>query len=199
MYKKNGFTLIELMIAIMIFAIISLISYRIIISLLTTKEVVNNSQNKWGEVAQVINKINNSIKNAIPLTIRDEYGVIKPAIEGKNKVENKYDSQIEITISGSIGDTIYGSNPPRRVGFRYINNKLYLVSWPVLNRVITTTPRLDVLLNNVKIFKVEYYYPNKEWRDNWPLDINSYNNLPSGLRITIELFSGEIIFRQWSI
>lgn len=199
MLKKNGFTLIELMIAIMVFAIISLISYRIIISLLTTKEVVNKYQSKWGEVSQVINKINNSIKNAIPLTIRDEYGIIKPAILGKNKLEDKYDSQLEITISGSIGDDIYGSNPPQRIGFRFIDNKLYLVSWPVLNRVITTTPRFDILLNNVKVFKIEYYYPNREWKDFWPLDINSYNTLPIGLRITIELFSGEIIFRQWYI
>jgi general secretion pathway protein J len=196
---KKGFTLIELMIAIMVFAIISLISYRIIVSLLTTKEVVKNSQGKWGSVAQVINKINSTMENNIPLTIRDENGLLKPAIYGKNKIENKYDSQLEVTISGSIGDIVYGSTPPKRLGFRYDNNKLFLVSWPVLNRVITTVPRLDVLLDNVKSFKVEYYYRDKQWRDTWPLDINSFNKLPLGLRITIELFTGEIIFKQWAI
>jgi type II secretion system protein J len=133
------------------------------------------------------------------LTIRDENGVLQPAILGKNKLENNYDSQIEITVSGSIGDLIYGSNPPRRVGFRYYNNKLFLVSWPVLNRVITTVPRLDVLLDNVKNFKVEYYYSDKQWRDTWPLDIKSYTMLPLGFRLTIELLTGEIIYKQWAI
>ena len=199
MKKHSGFTLIELMIAIMIFAIISVISYRIISALLKTKQVVTTAQNKWGGLAQSIHRLNITLDNAIPLVIRDENGNIQPAVLGKNKLESLFDSQLELTIGGNIGDPVYGSNPPRRIGFRFINGTLYMVSWPILNRVTNTVPLVDVLLNNVTSFTVNFLYPDKQWRDTWPLDAPSISILPQGIKIDITIKSGEQITRQWVI
>lgn len=197
MKKNSGFTLIELMIAIMIFAIISIISYRIISSLLITKQVVTDAQNKWGNLAHSINRISNAINSAIPLVIRDSQGTIVPATLGKKKLSQQFDAQLELTISGRIGDTIYGTSPPKRIGFRFINGTLYQISWPTLNRVITTTPRVDILLNNISSFTVNYLYPDKQWRDMWPLDTPSFVLLPNGIKISIKMDSGEDIERLW--
>jgi general secretion pathway protein J len=199
MRKKTGFTLIELMIAIMIFAIISVISYRIISALLITKQVVTDSQNKWGSLARAINRISGAIHGAIPLVIRDYNGAIIPATLGRSKLEQKFDAQLEMTVSGRVGDAVYGIFPPKRVGFRFIGGTLYLVSWPVLNRVITTTPRVDVLLRDVSEFTVSFLYPDMQWRDSWPLDVPSVDKLPSGIKINIVMKSGESILRQWSL
>ncbi len=199
MKKAKGFTLIELMIAIMIFAIISIISYRIISSLLKTKQVVTAAQNKWGGISQSINRIGLAIQDAIPLVIRDGDGSIKPAVLGKNNLETAYDAQLELTTGGSIGDPVYGISPPKRMGFRYNGGTLYMISWPVLNRVINTTPRVDVLLANVSSFTVNFLYPDKQWRDTWPMDAPSITQLPTGIKIEINMTTGEKIFRQWAI
>lgn len=199
MKKSTGFTLIELMIAIMIFAIISLISYRIISSLLKTKQVVTAAQNKWGGISQSINRMGLAIQDAIPLVIRDGNGNVQPAVLGKNKLDTAYDAQLELTVGGSIGDPVYGITPPKRIGFRYNAGTLYMISWPVLNRVPTTAPRVDVLLKNVSIFTVNFLYPDKQWRDTWPLDAPSITQLPTGIKINITMNSGEQIFRQWAI
>ncbi|MBY0379998.1 MAG: type II secretion system minor pseudopilin GspJ [Burkholderiales bacterium] len=200
MKKHNrGFTLIEVMIAIMIFAIISVISYRIISALLITKQVVTNAQNKWGNLAHSINRISTAMNSAIPLVVRDTDGMVIPAVLGKNKLQQQFDSQLELTMSGKIGDPVYGTSPPRRVGFRFIKGTLYEVSWPVLNRVITTNPRVDVLLNNVALFTVNFLYPDKEWRDTWPLDNTNITQLPTGIKIDIQMNSGEKIMRQWNV
>ena len=199
MRRKTGFTLIELMIAIMIFAIISLISYRVISALLITKQVVTNSQNKWGSLARANNRISGAIRGAIPLVIRDDNSAIMPAVMGKSKLEQKFDAQLEMTVSGRIGDAVYGTYPPKRIGFRFIGGTLYLVSWPVLNRVITTTPRVDILLSGVSEFTVNFLYPDMKWRDSWPLNGMRPNVLPSGIKINIVMKSGETILRQWSL
>jgi type II secretion system protein J len=102
-----------------------------------------------------------------------------------------------LTMSGRIGDPIYGTTPPRRIGFRFINGTLYQISWTALNRVNTTIPRVDILLNNVSSFDVSYLYPDKQWRDTWPLDSASISLLPTGIKIEIKMGSGEKIVRQW--
>ena len=199
MIKKTGFTLIELLIAIMIFAIISIISYRIISTLLVTKEVVTKAQNKWGELASAINRINMAINSAIPLPIRNAEGDMVAALLGKNKLNQQFDSQLELTISGRIGDPVYDTTPPRRIGFRFINGVLYEITWPVLNPTLNTTPRVDQLLHNISSFQVQYLYPDKQWRDQWPLDNTNVSYLPSGIKIDILLLSGERIIRQWNL
>ncbi len=196
--SNKGFTLIELLVAITIFAIIASIAYRTIASLVTTQQVVTASQQKWGGIAKAVSRISTSWNRAIPLAIRDQNGLLQPAVLGKNKLDNNYDAQLELTLSGSIGDAEYGTTPPKRIGFRFLNGQLYLVSWPVLNRVQSTTPRVDLLLDNVAEFTVNFYYPDKQWRDTWPLDNTNFTNLPPGIKIYIKMKSGEEIVRQWA-
>ncbi len=177
----------------------SLISYRIISSLLITKQVVTSSQNKWGNLAQSINRIGVAINHSIPLVIRSSDGGPLSAVLGKQKLDNAFDAQLELSTSGSIGDPIYGTTPPKRIGFRFVGDTLYIVSWPVLNRVITSTPRVDALLNNIHSFHVTFLYPDKQWRDTWPLDEPSISILPTGIKIELEMKSGEQIMRQWAL
>ena len=197
--KIKGFTLIELMVAIMIFAIISVISYRAIASLVTTKEVVTSAEDKWGGIAKTINQISTNYNKAIPLAYRDENGILMPAVMGTNKLNGNFDSQLEFTIAGLIGDEQYGTVSPRRIGFRFLNGTLYLVTWPFLNRAPNTKPQVEVLLKNIDTFTVNFWYPDRQWRDSWPLDVNDYTNLPPGLEVNIKMKSGEQITRRWAL
>jgi general secretion pathway protein J len=197
--KKSGFTLIELMVAILIFAVISIISYRTLASLVATKQIVTTTQDKWSGFGNAVSWLTTSWNRSIPLVIRDENGNIIPAVIGKDKLNGAFDAQLEMTLSGYIGDPIYGSTPPKRLGFRFDSGKLFLVTWPVLNRVITTQPQLDLLMDNVASFQQSFLYPDKQWRDDWPATGAAQQNLmPQGLRITIIMNSGETIIRQWA-
>lgn len=196
--RNKGFTLIELMVAVMIFAIISIISYKTLSSLITTKEVVTATQNKWGNLAKTISQLSTSVNRAIPLVIRDENGIIQPAILGKAKLSTKYDAQLEFTLSGFIGDQEYGSVPPKRVGFRFVRDTLYLVSWPVLNRAPHTQPELRIILNNIQKFTISYLYPDKSWQDSWPAPGMDYTTFPLAIKIYMKTNSDEEITRQWA-
>ncbi len=197
--KAQGFTLLELMVAIMIFAIISVLSYQALSSLVTTKQVVTAAQDKWGGIARAVNQISTGWSHAIPLAVRDGNGILVPAVLGLNKLNSNFDAQVEFTTSGYIGDPVYGASPPKREGFRFLNGKLYMVTWPYMNRVPGNQPQVDLLLDNVKSFTVNFLYPDKQWRDTWPLDNASFTTMPPGFRINIILNSGEEIMRQWAI
>ena len=200
MYLKKhcGFTLIELMVAILIFAIISIISYRTLASLVTTKQIVTATQDKWSGIGNAVNWLNTSWNRSIPLVIRDENGTVIPAIIGKDKLAGAFDAQLELTLSGYIGDPVYGSTPPKRLGFRFDDGKLFLVTWPVLNRVISTAPQLDLLVDNVSSFQQSFLYPDKQWRNDWPPTGSAVNKMPVGLKVTMVMNSGETIERLWA-
>jgi len=197
MLKNKGFTLIELLVAIVIFAIISMISYRTLSSLITTKKIVTQAQEKWSGIGNAVNFISTAWNRSIPLVIRGENGLILPAVLGKNKLDGKFDAQLEITDSGFIGDPVFGSTAPKRLGFRFENGKIYLVTWPVLNRVENTAPQLDVLVDNVAAFTVNFLYPDKQWRDIWPDPNMNLDQIPQAMKIYIKMKSGEEIIRQW--
>ncbi len=196
---NKGFTLIELMVAIVIFAIISSVSYRLITSLVRTKEIAGEAQEKWGNLSLTMSKFGDSFNRVIPLVARDQTGNVLAAISGKPKLTGIYDSQIEMTISGYIGDQVYGSSPPRRIGYRYYGGSLYMVTWPVLNRVLSTVPEIDLLIENVSKFEVYYLYPDNQWRTEWPPDGGDPTVLPQAVKISFSLKSGESIERGWSI
>lgn len=200
MNKKpsTGFTLIELMVAAIILAIISVVSYRLISSLVITKEVANSAQEKWGDLSLIVSRFGDDLKRLIPLTIRDQNGNMLPALLGKARLIDKYDAQLEWSISGSIGDEVYGTSPPKRVGYRFDNGAVYRVYWTQLNRVQSSKPEIVLLVKNVKNFAVEYQYQDKQWRDYWPnKNSNNLMQLPNAIRITLELDSGELIQRNW--
>ena len=196
--KNGGFTLIELLVALAIFAIISIISYRTLSSLITTKETVARVEEKWSGISNGINLISTAWHRVIPLVVRSENGQIIPAVWGKNKLGNNSDAQLEFTTSGFIGDPVYGSTPPKRVGFRFQNNKLYLVTWPVLNRIETTRPQLNILMENVAQMTVNFLYPDRQWRDTWPQPGMNLDQMPGAIKIYIKMQSGEEFVRQWA-
>lgn len=197
--RQSGFTLIELMVAVIIFAFISVVSYRIITSLVTTKEVAGAAQTKWGDLSLVMSNFGGSWNRVIPLVARDQDGNVLPAVLGSPKLKGMYDSQLELTLSGYIGDQVYGTSPPKRIGYRFYNGSLYLVTWPVLNRVLSTQPIIDLLIANVQQFEVLYLYPDNQWRDSWPPVGGDPTVLPTGIKITFQLKTGEKIERSWSI
>lgn len=201
MFKKNrGFTLIEVMVSVVIFAIIATISHRIITSLVKTKEIVDETQQKWGDLSLINANLETSVHRLIPLTVRDNNGNVLPSLYGKNKLDGLYDGQLEMTLSGSIGDNVLGVKPPKRVGYRFYKDTIYLVTWPVLNRALNSIPQIDVLVTNVDSFNVLFLSDNDgKWIKQWPLDGGSIDSLPEAMKVELMLKSGESIERIWSL
>ncbi len=196
---KKGFTLIELMIAVIIFAIISVISYRVISALVTTKEIITKSQDKWGGISLIMERLEMAKNRVIPLPVRDGDGNLLASLIGKSRLNGAYDAQLEMTISGNIGDHVMGSSPPKRIGFRYDRGNLYLVSWPVLNRVITTKPEINLLVSDVAMFNVMFLYSDRQWHDTWPSSGSDMGSLPDGIQMNLQLKSGESVTREFAL
>ena len=77
--KTLGFTLIEVIVALSIFAVLSIIGYKGISSLIQTKERVQIEDDKWQQLILFFDRFELDIKQSVnrPITTRDN--TIEPA------------------------------------------------------------------------------------------------------------------------
>ncbi len=206
---NKGFTLIEIIIAIIIYSIIATISYRIVTSLIITKQVTDEEQNKWSNLSLLMSHLSNDWNKSVPLSVRDQYGNLVPPLIGKDKLVGMYDAQLEFTVNGYLPNNLFYNSviPPKRIGYRFYNNSIYLITWPVLHRVQQTRPEITLMMDGIKEFTIEYMYPDKTWKKVWPPANSTDNNgmpnsntvMPRAFRLQVTLKTGEVINRQWAL
>jgi general secretion pathway protein J len=202
MKKNRGFTLIEIIIAIIIYSIIATISYRIVTSLIITKQVTDEEQNKWSNLSLLMSHLSNDWNKSIPLSVRDQYGNLLPPLQGKDKLVGMSDAQLEFTVNGYLPNNLFYNTviPPKRIGYRFYNGAIYLITWPMLNRVQQTRPEITLMMDGIKSFNLEYMYPDQTWKPVWPpLTATESNVMPKSFRLKMVLKTGEEINRQWAL
>ena len=200
--KQSGFTLIEIIIAIVIYSIIATICYRIVTSLILTKQITDEEQNKWSNLSLLMSHLSNDWNKSIPLSVRDQYGNLLPPLQGKDKLLSFSDAQLEFTVNGYLPSTLFYSTviPPKRIGYRFYNGAVYLITWPMLNRVQQTRPEITMLMDGIKEFKIDYLYNDQSWKPVWPALASPESNvMPKSFRVKVVLKTGEEINRQWAL
>ena len=161
MLKLNGFTLIEVLIAMSVFAVISAMTFQ---GLQTSMMVQQNAEEKSAEL--------NDIQLVMTLLLDDFLNVtrrpILPALgeerlpafqEDSNEYTKDNSYYCEVSFSragvepgGLIRAGLY------RVAYCQQEDKLYRLSWPVLDRAQDSQPVVSVLLENVVSFSVSPYW-----------------------------------------
>jgi general secretion pathway protein J len=74
MKKQTAFTLIELLIALTIFAILSIISYRTLSSVFQTREQLNLESAKWRDLSLFFTRLESDLANTLDREIRTADG-----------------------------------------------------------------------------------------------------------------------------
>lgn len=181
--RQQGFTLLEVLIALSIFAIMGLASYHLLSGEAQTQkalEQASNSQNYW---QRGVLRLTQDLQQAINRGIREDYGEREPAMRG---------------VSDSITFTRQGwSNPLhrlrsdlQRVDYRIAadNDQFYLRRsyWPHLDRSPGSKPVEQVLVPDVKQVQFRYFHQNrKQWLPLWPPLEEHDIGLPQAIEVTL--------------
>ncbi|MDZ7686481.1 MAG: type II secretion system minor pseudopilin GspJ [Gammaproteobacteria bacterium] len=78
--RARGFTLIEVLIAISIFALIGLAGYRLLTSVTTTHDRVRTAVDEFSELGRAMTFIARDVYQVTERPVRDEYGEPLPAL-----------------------------------------------------------------------------------------------------------------------
>ena len=195
--RTAGFTLIEIMVAITIFALLSAVSYRGLDAILKASAHVEQETRKWSEITLAFVNIQQSLVVAVDHPIRARDGLIGAAFIGSASLRNEDEALFAFTRTGFSGHRGALSDL-QRIGYRVRGSKLEQLIWPVLDQAPRTEPYAVELLAGVTSLLVRYVAPDSSRNATWPL-AGKEAALPAALEITLSLKTGEQITRLFAL
>jgi len=187
-----GFTLIEVLTALLILSLLALMSYRGLGAVLDAREHVRLETEKWRHVAAFFTRFERDVALAAPRPVRTTAG-IAPPLRGQAIVAT--DPQLEFSRFASSESV----DTPRRVAYR-LNEKqeIELWLWPGLDIAPDTQPARYAVLSGVAKFDLQYLGPSMVWMDVWPTAPTDLA-LPLAVRMRLVLTSNEEIVRVFAV
>jgi general secretion pathway protein J len=204
--KNSGFTLIEVMVAISIFAVLSFVGYKGISALIQTKERVEVEDSKWQQLIVFFDRFELDVKQSVNRPIRSREDTIEPAWFGRPSFSEEDGAQLSFSRfgdpeqSGFLMDT-------RRVGYRLNGGAVELLIWPSLDVAPSAKPEVFSVLPHVAEMNFSYLSADGRWLSHWPelaLTSEATNSQPkyfspTAVQLMIKLDTGEIVTRIFAL
>jgi general secretion pathway protein J len=163
----TGFTLLELLIAIALFALLGLATYRMLEAVLRSDEVVRAQESQLRQLGRAMWSLERDLMQAVPRPVRDGYGDEQNAFIGQ--VAGVEDGvALELTRSGWRNPTGMRRANLQRVRWRLTGDNLERLYWTVLDRDLDSEPRIQRVLDNVIELRLRYLDAENSWHDEWP-------------------------------
>jgi general secretion pathway protein J len=162
--RCHGFTLLELLIAITIFAILATFVYSGLKVILDTEHQTSLYGKRIAKLQLGLNLMQRDIAQIVPRPIRDQYGDQQPAL----KSDDTSDMLLEFTRDGFANPMHAPRSNLQRVGYLYEENTLYRLTWRSLDRPLESEPHRQKLIDNITSLELVFYDKALEKYQEWP-------------------------------
>lgn len=158
---ERGFTLLELLVAIAILALVAVGSYRLLVDTIATRDQGLARERALRELQRADMILQRDLLQLAPRAIRDEFGDVQPAFlltpEGA----------MEFTRRGWRNPLQAARSDLVRVRYRVDQGRLLREHWATLDRARAAAPEKTVLLEGVTDFHLQVF-ANGSWIPDWP-------------------------------
>ena len=159
--RQRGFSLIELLVALAVFATMAALAYGGLDSVARTRAELARKQDDFRDLMRGFGLIERDLRQAIARPVRGNYGEPLPALIGSS-------GHIEFTRTGFANPLAEPRSHLERVLYELDDAELKRGTYAVLDRAPATTPKLATLRGNVDTFRLRYLDASNRWSDTWP-------------------------------
>ena len=186
--RQKGFTLLELLIASIIFAIMAIMAYGGLANVMDNSKSSQTALKRLQQVQQSVSVLNRDFLQILPRAVRDEYGNVQPALSAGNNIDNL----VEFTRGGRVNPGNLLRSTLLRVAYRFEEEKLVRLQWPQLDNAPGVEAKQTILIDDVENVTIRFLDQDGEWQELWP-PLNSAGGTNAGK--TTELAAIEIVLQ----
>lgn len=189
-HHQRGFTLMEVLIAVTITAVIGLGVWQVISGVVTSRDRVNELAEAFDGLQTTMLLLERDITQIVNRPARDIYGDYKASVTSREE-----DFSLILTRQGWRNPLGTRRSGLQRVAWEYTGDELRRRYWPMVDQGQEDDSRDVVVLENVLAFEVRFLNEQRSWRPEWPTDevmagLNPGSRpevpLPVGIEITLE-------------
>ncbi|MCH7502968.1 MAG: type II secretion system minor pseudopilin GspJ [Proteobacteria bacterium] len=186
--RSKGFTLIEVLVAVAIFGVLTTLSVMTISQTLLSVEFLSDRMDRLQAIQRTMRYLGGDLMQAAPRPVRDELGEgFLPAVW----TDLGSIFALELTHGGWSNPAGLPRGTLQRSAYRLQDGELIRYHWTVLDRTYANKAIETVLLDDVESLLFRYLQDNGEWITQWPpLTVQgpaSYRLRPRAVEIVLTL------------
>jgi len=183
----RGFTLLEMLVAIAIFAVVSTLALTGYTQLQQQSEYLEQRLSRLREVQRAVQTLCQDLEQLEPRPVREPLGDgYLPALQVTDTLEYR----LQLTRAGWSNTGGLPRPTLQRVGYRVEDEQLWRDHWPTLDRTLVVEPVKVRMLDGVRGVTFRFLTSNREWVDRWPaqqVGTRNERSRPAAIEVVIEL------------
>lgn len=186
MKAQRAFTLLELLIAVAIFAFLALATYRMLSAVLQADGATREHEQQVRELVRAMAAFERDVLQAVPRPVRDPFGEEQAAMVGRDGES----TALEFTRGGWRNPMGAPRSRLQRVRWELRGEQWQRRYWGVLDQAQDSQPQVQAVLEGVTAFKLRYMDRQGQWQTRWPLDDGNererLEQLPRAVELVLE-------------
>jgi general secretion pathway protein J len=163
--RQKAFTLIEVLVALAIFGILSALAYGALGQTLLSAEMLNERMDRLQAIQKTMRHLSQDFIQLAPRPVRLELGdSVGPALQ--SDLRSKY--AVELTRGGWSNPVALPRGTLQRAAYRLEEDELVRYYWTVLDRTLSNEPIAVTILDGVEGLKLSYLLDNGDSIEQWP-------------------------------
>lgn len=194
--RQRGFTLLELLVATTVLALLGALGFRGLDSLLESESRLQAESRRWGDLSLFLAQVGEDMAMAAERSGRDGAGRSSPALllrDAARAPTETDDASLALTRLG-LGEGAAAQSAPRRIGYRLREGRLEYLVWPAPDAAPASEPAVYEILDGISELQWQALDFDGRWVPEWP-GARAPDTLPRAVALRMVLAGGGEVSR----
>ena len=178
--RMRGFTLVEVLVATAVFAIMSAMAWGGLNAVIRTREALVAEQQDFARTMRAVGMLERDLLGAVARPVRGNYGEPLPALRGDV-------DHLEFTRLGFASSLVDARSSLERVVYEQDGTTLKRGRYAVLDRAAGSVAEFTSVRDRLHRLQLRYLDAQGNWLDTWPRSDDKPEALPRAIEFRIDI------------
>ena len=165
MARSKGFTLLELLVALFVAAVMFALGYAGLVQAAANRAAIRSAQQDFSQLQRTVRILAADLAELEARPVRDQLG---RALRGAVEAGGVSGTLLSVTRGGRNPASTHARGSLQRVAYSLEDGALVRSVEATLDPVQGSVPLRRVLMRDVRALRLRFLDPRGEWRDSWP-------------------------------